>query len=186
MKVASLLLVVLLAGCASQAIEPSYYLMRSKQNLDTRQLNPSRDFSVGTVVIASYIDQPGLLIETADGEIRAAQHHKWAEPVYEGVRNQLTIEIGQAKGEDVLPASLGNTPIILDIRIDQLHGTNDGKARLVAYWWLRRGKEVLSAYQFSEEQPLAADGYPALVAAEEALFAQLAKKIASTLVVPDS
>lgn len=185
MKVASLLLVVLLTGCAGQSIEPSYYLMRSKQDIDSRQLNPSTDFSMGTVAIASYIDQPGLLIETTDGEIRAAQHHKWAEPVYEGVRNQLMVEIGQAKGEDILPANLGNTAITLDIRIDQLHGTRDGKARLVAYWWLRRGREVLSAYQFAEEQTLAADGYPALVTAEEALLRQLAVKIAASLVVPD-
>lgn len=186
MRVASLLLVVLLTGCAGQTIEPSYYLMRSDHELESRQLNPSTDFSMGAVVIASYIDQPGLLMETTDGQMRAAQHHLWAEPIYESVRNQLMVEIAQAKGEDILSANLGNTAIVLNIRIDQLHGTHDGKARLVAYWWLRRGKEVVSAYQFSEEQALDADGYGALVAAEEVLLSQLAKKIAATLVVSDS
>jgi uncharacterized lipoprotein YmbA len=186
MKVASLLLVVLLSGCAGKAIEPSYYLMRSNHDLQSRQMDPSRDFSMGTVVIASYIDQPGLLMETAEGEIRSARYNLWAEPVYEGVRNQLMVEIAQAKGQDILPANLGNTAIVLDIRLDQLHGTNDGKAKLVAYWWLRRGKDVLSAYQFAEERALAADGYAALVAAEQALLTELAKKIAATLVVPDS
>jgi uncharacterized lipoprotein YmbA len=186
MRVASLLLVVLLSGCAGQTIEPSYYLMRSSHDLQSRQMNPSRDFSMGTVVIASYIDQPGLLMETGEGEIRSARYHLWAEPVYEGVRNQLMVEIAQAKGQDILPANLGNTAIVLDIRIDQLHGTNDGKAKLVAYWWLRRGKDVLSAYQFAEEQALAADGYAALVAAEQALLTELAKKIAATLVTPDA
>jgi uncharacterized lipoprotein YmbA len=96
------------------------------------------------------------------------------------------VEIAQAKGQDILPANLGNTAIVLDIRLDQLHGTNDGKAKLVAYWWLRRGKDVLSAYQFAEEQALAADGYAALVAAEQALLSELAKKIAATLVITDS
>ena len=186
MKVASLLLVVLLSGCAGKAIEPSYYLMRSDHDLETRALNPSKDFSMGTVVIASYIDQPGLLMETVDGKIRTARYNLWAEPVYEGVRNQLMVEIAQAKGQDILPANLGNTAIVLDIRLDQLHGTNDGKAKLVAYWWLRRGKDVLSAYQFAEEQALAADGYAALVAAEQALLTELAKKIAASLVVTDA
>lgn len=184
MKIVSLFLVVLLAGCSSQAIEPNYYLMRSKQDMESRQLNPSKDFSMGTVEIASYIDQPGLLIETQEGEMRAAQHHMWAEPIYEGVRNQLMVEIAHAKGEDILPSNLGNTAIVIDIRIDQLHGTTDGKARLVAYWWLRRDKEVLSAYRFSEEQDLAVDGYAALVAAEEALIQRLAVKIAASLTVP--
>jgi hypothetical protein len=53
MKVASLLLVVLLTGCAGNAIEPSYYLMRSDHDLETRELNPSKEFSMGSVVIAS-------------------------------------------------------------------------------------------------------------------------------------
>jgi uncharacterized lipoprotein YmbA len=186
MKVASLLLVVLLSGCAGKAIEPSYYLMRSDHDLETRALNPSKDFSMGTVVIASYIDQPGLLMETTDGEIRSARYNLWAEPVYEGVRNQLMVEIAQAKGQDILPANLGNTPIVLDIRLDQLHGTNKGTAKLVAYWWLRRGNEVIAAYIFAEEQALVTDGYAALVAAEEVLLTQLAEKIAATLVVTDS
>lgn len=186
MKVASLLLLVLLAGCASQTIEPSHYLMRSEQDIKSRQLNPSRNFSMGNVVLASYIDQPGLLIETQDGNIRAAKHHLWAEPVYEGVRNELIVAIGQATGEDILPSSLTNTKYVLDIRIDQLHGTNTGAAKLVAYWWLRDHKELVSAYQFSEEQTLAADGYTALVAAEQALLQRLATEIAATLVVPES
>ena len=154
MKVASLLLVVvvLLAGCASQPIESKYYLMRSQQDMVTRQLNPSRDFAIGTVVIASYIDQPGLLIETQSGEVRAARHHLWAEPVYESVHTELTVGIGQAKGEDILPASLSNAKTVIDIRIDQLHGTSDGKAKLVAYWWLRQDEDVVSVYQFAEEK----------------------------------
>lgn len=185
MKVASLLLLVLLAGCASQTIESNYYLMRSQQDIESRQLNPSKDFSMGNVVLASYIDQPGLLIETKDGNFRGAKHHLWAEPVYEGVRNELIVAIGQAKGEDILPANLIKARFELDIRVDQLHGTNNGAAKLVAYWWLRDGKELVSAYQFSEEELLATDGYAALVAAEQALLQRLATKIAATLVVPE-
>ena len=185
MKITSLLLVLLLAGCASQSVETSFYLMRSSNDMETRQLNPSTDFSLGAVVLASYIDQPGLLMETMDGEIRAAQYNLWAEPAYEGVRNELMVEISQAKGEDILPTNITSTEIVLDIRLDQLHGTNKGTAKLVAYWWLRRGTEMLSAYKFAQEHPLATDGYSALVEAEKALLAQLAKQIATTLVVPD-
>lgn len=186
MKLATLLLVVLLIGCAGQPIEPSYYLVRSGHDLESRELNPSKDFSMGNVVIASYIDQPGLILETKDGKIHAAQHHLWAEPVYEAVRNQLMVEISRAKGEDILPADLGKTPVIIDIRIDQLHGTNRGTARLVAYWWLRRDGTLLTAHQFAEEQALTTDGYKALAGAEQTLLSELAKEIAATLIVTDS
>jgi len=186
MKVAYVLLAVLLSGCASQTIEPSYYLLRSNEDLQSGELNPSKDFSMGNVIIASYIDQQGLLMETADGEVRTAAHNLWAEPVYEGVRNFLFVEIAQAKGEDILPSRLSSNTTVIDIRIDQLHGTRDGKAQLVAYWWLRRNGEVLSFYRFAETQPLNAQGYAALVAAEEVLLTQLAKKIAASMVATDS
>lgn len=185
MRIASLLLVVLLTGCAGKPIEPSYYLMRSDHNLDSRQLNPSQDFAMGTVVIASYIDQQGLLMETRDGAIRAAQHNLWAEPVYEGVRNQILVAINRAKGEVLLPANLNRDAIVLDIRLDQLHGTYDGKAKLLAHWWLRRDKEVLAVYQFAEEQTLASEGYAALVDAEKALLDRLALEIVASMVTPE-
>jgi len=146
MKVAYLLLAVLLSGCASQTIEPSYYLLRSNEDLQSSELKP----------------------------------------VYEGVRNFLFVEIAQAKGEDLLPSRLSSGTTVIDIRIDQMHGTSDGKAQLVAYWWLRRNGEVLSFYRFAESQALNAEGYAALVAAEETLLTQLAKKITASLVVTDS
>ena len=187
MKAASLLIVVvLLTGCAGQTTEPSYYLMRTKHDLESRELSPSKDFSMGNVVIASYIDRPGLILETKDGKIRPAQQHLWAEPVYDAVRNQLLVQISQAKGEDIFPSDLTKTPAIIDIYIDQLHGTNSGTARLVAYWWLRRDGALLSAHQFAEEQALTTGGYIALVAAEEALLAQLAEKVAATLIITNS
>ena len=72
MKFAHLLTAVLLVGCAGQPEQPSHYLIRTSQHLDTRQLSPSAEFSLGNVVIASYIDQPGLVLETDDGRIEVA------------------------------------------------------------------------------------------------------------------
>ena len=118
MKVASLLLVVLLAGCASQTIEPSYYLLRTNNDLQSRELNPSDQFSMGKVEIAAYLDQSGLLMETASGEMRPARHNLWAEPMYEAARNFLLIEVAQAKGEDILPSRLNKSATVIDVRID--------------------------------------------------------------------
>jgi len=184
MKVASLLLVVLLAGCASQTIEPRYYLLRSNVDLTSGELQPSKDFSMGNVVIASYMDQRGLVIETAEGDIRGARYNLWAEPLYEGVRSFLYVAIAQAKGEDLLPTNVTKNTIAIDIRIDQMHGSSDGTAHLLAYWWLRRGSEVIGAYRFAESQAQSADGYSALVDAEEVLLSRLAQQIAASLVAP--
>ncbi len=181
MKTLLLSLVIVLAGCAGQVAEPNYYLMRSKNDLDTRQLDPSSTVSLGQVVIASYIDQPGLLMETQSGEIRAARQHLWAEPIQDGVRNQLIVEISQSLGKDLLPANLVRTGSVLNVRIDQLHGTNKGTAKLVAYWWVSKSNEVVFAHRFAEEKALNKDGYGALLTAEEQLLSRLAEDIAITL-----
>ncbi len=186
MKVAHLLLVVLLAGCASQAIEPSYYLLRSEQDLSSSTLSTSRDFSLGAVEIAPYLDQPGLVMETADGQMRPASQNLWAEPVFDGVRNFLATEIAQAHGQELLPAKLTSNTTVVNIRIDQLHGTLDGKAThsglLVAG---RVADEVVALNRFSESRALEASGYSALVDAEKVLLAELAQKIAASLVTTE-
>lgn len=183
MKIARLLLlVVLLAGCASQTVEPSYYLLRSGQDLSSSTLRPSTDFSLGAVEIAPYLDQPGLVMETAAGQMRPASQNLWAEPVFDGVRNFLATEIAQAHGQELLPAKLTSNATVVNIRIDQLHGTLDGKAQLVAYWWLVRADQVVALNRFSQSRALQTSGYSALVDAEKVLLAELAQKIAASLV----
>jgi uncharacterized protein len=187
MKIARLLLlVVLLAGCASQTVEPSYYLLRSGQDLSSSTLRPSRDFSLGAVEIAPYLDQPGLMMETAAGQMRPASQNLWAEPVFDGVRNFLATEIAQAHGQELLPAKLTNNATVVNIRIDQLHGTRDGKAILVAYWWLVLADQVVALNRFSESRALQTSGYGALVDAEKVLLAELAQQIAAFLVTAES
>ena len=184
MNKASLLvaMLLLLTACSSQPIEPSYYLLRPSQGLDSRQMTPSKEFALGRIMIAPYLDQTGMLLETAGGEIRPARHNLWAEPMFEGIHTFLAQEISRAKGEDILPAKVNKTATIVEVRIDQLHGTVDGQAKLVAFWWLRRDGEIISAYQFSETQALKQSGYAALAAAEQVLLSELAARIAKSMV----
>lgn len=183
MKVVHLLLVLLLSGCASQTVEPSYYLLRSNQGLPSAQLNPSVDFALGTIQIAPYLNQRGLVIDIADSQIRPAVNHLWAEPIYDGVRNLLTTDIATASGEELMPTNLSTDATVVNIRIDKLDGTLDGTAQIVAYWWLVNNGDVIALNRFSESRALTADGYGALVSAERALLEKLALQIAASLVV---
>jgi uncharacterized lipoprotein YmbA len=186
MRVASLLLVALLSACAGQSTETSYYLLRSDQGLTSRTLVPSTHYVLDQITIAPYLNQGGLILETQAGEMRTARHHLWAEPLYEGIRVFLMTEISQAKGEDILMGKIEEIGTSINVRIDQLHGTHDGRARLVAYWWLQKGSDIEAAYQFAEYRDLGEDGYDALARAEKALLSDLAGKIAATLVATDS
>lgn len=173
-----LLTLLALAGCSSQSIEPEYYLLRSEVETTTRSLQPVENFALGKITIAPYLDQRGLLIETESGDLRPARFHLWAEPLYEGVRLFLLKEVSANLGKDLLPYPSTPNTTTINARIDQLHGTNDGRAKLVAYWWFERSGDIFSAYQFGEYQSLSSSGYAELARAEKALLSQLAAKIA--------
>ena len=181
MKVAGLLVLVLLSGCASQTIPPTYYLLRSDQDLQSSALRTSKQYSLGSVEIAAYLDQPGLVMAMGNDEMRAASQNLWAEPIYDGVRNFLSTEIARASGQELLPTKLNKNSTVVNIRIDQLHGTLDGQAQIVAYWWLVRDNEVSSLNRFADSRALATSGYSALVNAEKLLLTDLAQKIAASL-----
>jgi len=180
-RLSSLLLALFLAACSGQAIQPSYYLLRSDTPLASRQLNPDPTIAMGEVSVAPYLDQSGLQLETGSGEIRAAQHHLWAEPLYESVRPFLMTEISRSLEQDILPTQANPDARLVHVHIDQLHGTSDGDARLVAHWWISAGQEVVASHQFAENIPLASGDYAALAAAEKTLLSRLAGRIADSL-----
>lgn len=181
MKSAALLLIVFLAGCSSAPVDTHYYLLRQDGGVESRALVASPDFALGNVVITSYIDQPGLMLEVDGGQIRPALHHQWAEPMHQSVRSFLQREISTALGEDLFPKALSDAKTVVEIRIDQLHGTQHGEAILLAYWWLRVDGKVVSPHQYSQTIALKRDGYAALVAAEKDLLEAFAASIAGTL-----
>lgn len=174
-------LILLLSACGGTPVQTQYYLLRSGIEQQSRDLAPSRRFAMGRIIIAPYIEQPGIVLETAAGEMRPAKHNQWAEPMREGLRQFLRIEVSSAAGEDVFPEEYSEGSLAFDIRIDQLHGTVDGDALLVAYWVIRRGGDILSSHQFAETRALTRDGYGSLVEAEKALLSDLAGRIAATL-----
>ena len=112
---------------------------------------------------------------------RAARNHLWAEPVFEAIPNFLRQAISAELGTDLHLAPREQDATRINIRIDQMHGTRDGKALLVAYWWLSDGDKPAKAFRFARTQALQRDGYAALAEAQAALLDQLAAQIASQL-----
>lgn len=184
MKIALLLLMALVSACASQQMTSSHYLLRADELQESRALNPSSLYRFNSLVVADYIDQPGLVLETSPGEVHMARNHLWAEPLRRSLQSLLSQEVSAELGEDVLFVNDGPALTAIDVRIDQLHGTHDGDAVLVARWAYRGPDNSLKAWHFSRRRALIDDGYAALVAQEKALLQDLAMDIARSLSKP--
>ncbi len=172
---------VLVSACSTTPQTRSTYLLRSSRNTDTSQIAKVGGDYLGVVQVASYIDQPGLVLELSEGIIHSAKHHQWAEPLRISLREFLSTEISAERG-GVLTSNPSNNSkgSRIDVMFSQLHGDAEGNAVLVAHWSLNSVNKRRE-YQFNATVPLAGVGYQALVAAEKQLLVQLSQAIASEL-----
>ncbi len=180
MRILCAIAVVLLTACSSQPPQTATYLLRSDVPAGEDVALRDSGVALGNIRVANYIDQPGLVMATGDGTIRAAKYHVWAEPLQVALRRYLATQVSDASGRDIEAMATSATVTRIDVSVDQLHGTGSGAAILVAYWNVGP-QGVMKSYRFSEQQSLAGDGYDALVRAQEALLKRLAEAISASL-----
>lgn len=170
----------LLAACSSQPQQTASYLLRTEVPATSGTQLAASTVAFNAIRVATYLEQPGLVLATGDGQVHAARNHQWAEPLQVSLRRFLANEVSAASGMDVSASVLPTTTTRVNLTIDQLHGDGRGSALLVAYWDIETGGKI-SSFEFAQRQTLASDGYTALVQAEEALLRQLAAAIAATI-----
>lgn len=182
MKYLPILFVLLLAACSSAPVQqPSQYLLRSPALPATGLVDTVAAYDLALVEVASYLDQPGLMLETDSGEIHTARLHQWAEPLRLSLPGFMAAEIGREIGARVSVRNGDINATRIEISIDQLHGTRSGTALLVANWRCSGADGQVMAGQFAEEQTLSRDGYAALVQAQRSLLQGLARDIGAAL-----
>lgn len=183
---AALASLALLVACSSPAPNPTYYLMRGEAPEASGRLNGSIRVGLGRLIVAPYLlTGPGIVVETAPGEVRAARQHQWAEPLDAGLRWFLRAEIARAIGDEVGGGLVDfkDWDYTIDVYIARFHGTLTGTALLEGSYVIRprADSQEQREYRFAETRPLPAEGYAALVAAEQRLASELGASIAEAL-----
>lgn len=171
----ALLLVVsaLLGACASggPASEHSYLLPAASEPSASDRLPRVR------VDVAGYLDQAGVVVETAPTSVHAARQHLWAEPLrgqlQRALRHHLAAAGAPAEGR-------------LSVSVTRFQGTADGNARVSGQWHYRAepsGQEesLERNGHFDIARPLNQDGYPELVTRLNAAWQAAAQQIADEL-----
>jgi len=189
MKYLALIAILLAVGCSSTpAPSLQQYLLRADSPVKHTSQGYQQvvtSISLGKVAVASYIDGLGLVLEKADGQVHIARDHQWAEPLRLSLRSFLSNRISAELGQPVRAYGYGSKALSkrIDIRIDELHGTKNGEAKLVAFWAIIDPvkQQVISEHSFYDTEALTRDGYGALVEAEKVLLSRFASNISTTL-----
>lgn len=177
-----LLACLLLASCGTGA--RSFYLLTGDGPAPS---GGGTGIGVGPVALAEYIDRPNLVIAQAENQLGIAESHRWAGDLSSSIARVTATNLGRRlntgnirtypwRGDDGL-----RYQITLDIR--QFHGAADGHAVIEAGWraYALPERRIVASRTFTDREPLAADGYQPLVAAQSRLLSRLADDIAASL-----
>jgi hypothetical protein len=173
----------LLLGCAAKSQQHNYYLLRPEFRPGITELAGSPHVVLGQISVAQYLDQAGVVVEVADGQIQAARYHLWAEPLNQGLKLLIVAKLEKELNIPINsnPADSGDRDYRINIHVDELHGTSQGEARIVAFWRVTRPDKSQRLFRFSATRALPHPGYPELIKVEKALINQLCQAISGEL-----
>lgn len=190
---------LLLSGC-SQTLQPDtsqFYLLTSDSQANNKT-NAIHVIGLRPVTVASYIDNPGIALQTSDNRIRIANHHLWAEEPNLAITRVLHGELNNLLSNSRIDnGQLGRNEdwqYILTTHVDQFHGTEKGLAVFSGYWRFESSKiqnnqlegipqesNVLISARFNLSSPIEKPGYTALVSELRKLLTQLSEQQAEQI-----
>lgn len=181
--IATALATLALAACT--AGPKAYYMLSADGPAPATASGPG--IGVGPVAVAEYIDRPNLVIQEQPNQLGIAADHRWAGPLDASIARVTATNLGRRLGTGNIrtypwPRDEGlRYQITLDVR--QFHGGPDGYAVIEAGWraYALPERRLAASRTFTAREPLEADGYQPLVAAQSRLLSRLADDIATSL-----
>lgn len=179
----SILTLLLLACSSPPLVAKTHYLLRSGQETGVGAVRSDSRVGLRRTMVAPYLSHLGLALETAPNEVHAARMHLWAEPLDRALLIFLRSAISSSYGEAIGYRATEDTQWerSIDVFVEQLHGTMQGSALLVATYRIRGPGEAIVEYRFSSRRVLPREGYDGLVEAERQLLDELGAAIATSL-----
>lgn len=142
---------------------------------------------VGPVMLAGYLDRPNLVLQENGARLSVAESHRWAGKLEDNIARVLSTNLGRQLKTGNLRTYPWETDdglaYQISVDVNQLHGTAGGDAFLEASWrvYSLPDRKLITTRSWSGTEPLKADGYEELVAAQSRLFGRLAAEIGKGL-----
>jgi len=182
--------VLTLTGCMSVADPTKYYVLSPTS---PREAVPAASTSgvavgVGPVLIPGYLDRVQIVTRDANDGVSVAMYDRWAESLEKGIAEVLADNLSAQMGSErvaVFPWR-GGVARVLDYQVAIVVLRFDGwpgrQATLDARWRVvgKDGQEV-ALKRSTINEPIAEQGYQALVQGMNRLLSALAREIASEI-----
>ncbi len=174
--------VILLAACSNGS--KSFYVLTADGPAPS---GGGIGIGVGPITLAEYIDRPNLVMAESANQLAVAENHRWAGDLTASIARVTAANLGRQFNTGNVRSYPWRSDegiryqVTLDIR--QFHGGADGYAVIETGWraYSLPERKLKASRTFVDREPLAADGYQPLVAAQSRLLSRLAADIAKEL-----
>ncbi len=171
--------VLLLAACGSAA-PPRFH---SLLGAPLRPGAPSMAWQLGAVTIPAQADQPQFVLRRADGSYAVLEQERWVAPLQDELREALAERLTSRLGPAMAPPAAGHAEWRVTVEVQRFDAA-PGRATLVAQWHVQSGSTGLRCTAQLDQD--AADGVPALAAAQRRNLERLATALAEALAALDA
>lgn len=170
-KHALALLIMVIAGCTSPAIENRYYYIDPVLALADQEKG-NIDVAITSVRMSAPINGMGITMRI-DDRYQPAVHHRWSGDAEEMLLNYIVAALNQSSlltarfADGAFPVD--SSEYTVEIYVTQFNGNTNGDAEVNAAWAIYKvaeGEPVqVKRNQLKQNVPLKGDGYGALVQA---------------------
>ena len=180
-------MVFLLGACSSGPARTTSYLLTRPEQTATADFNAATQVIIlAPVSMDSLLENQGIVYQTSATETVVARQHLWAENLSTQLSRRLLNGLRQSQGEYWVMRSNPqmNTPSALRLLVSfsQFNGSYLGNAVISGDWTLLNGQgDLLQSQPFRYQEPLASDGYPALVNALSQATDRLTAELSQSL-----
>jgi uncharacterized lipoprotein YmbA len=180
-----ILSIVILTGCSSSPQRTQHYTFNatsSSLNLGNKQ---TEHFVIAPLQLASFLDQPGLVIQLNDNQVFTSSYHRWAQPLREILHTTLAQELNRTSSTELTfskkqPRSRQSAQLHIDV--EQFNSNDQSQVVFSGQFSIYNKEEKLISNQsFHITKQLSQDGYPHSVNMLQLTITQLAKQINNTL-----
>jgi hypothetical protein len=172
---------LVIAGCAFRTSPPTQLYVLPSAPVESRPALVQETLGLLPIRLPRYLDRPQIVTVEPDGQVHAAEFHRWAEPLAAGVSRLLAEGLSARLQAQVvlLPASL---PVerTLEIQVRDFK-VSQGQCLLAVAWRIKGSNPPSAWHRQTLLQPVQGEGYSAIVAAMGKAVDQLAEYIAEQL-----
>lgn len=168
---------LVVGGCSSPTTQIHYYQL-APLAIDSYENDTTSPLALAPVRVAGYLNGSGLVIRQSAVEFAIARQHLWADALELQLQRQLSEFFLRAlPAQPLVPLNTSDSRT-LQLDIDRFYTDEKGIALLSGRYTLVSSQGVITTEAFSYQQPLAADGYAAMVQALSLAWHQLLHDLA--------